>query len=338
MKKYLVIGGGVIVLLATAVAGYWFFIHEKEKPPRYTRDPNAWTVPPVTYPMKGKTFVVPEVENTTVTLDLIFPSTKHDYPMGRFALASGTGEGQLYAMDDLATGLENGLRAVPVVVTGAGSGSFTYLAIIEESDTTFAHKKSLFLGDRIRITGVTRSGNEVTVAYGVHDHNQSMAEVPAIATTAIIDIANGTFVQEGRKPWIEATQVAKSFAGKYLWQKTVTESGEEITPSTAGVFSLLFDGPRITLGTDCNTGSSEFTPPAGTSTSLTFGAVASTKKFCESSEEGPYFEMITAVRAYEEAEDGTLTFTLTDGREMVFVREGQVLEFAPEEGDETLIE
>jgi heat shock protein HslJ len=327
MKKYLLIGGLFIVLAGAAGAGYWFFLHEEEKPPRYQRDPNAWTVPPVAHPMKGKTFVVPEMENTTVTLDLIFPATKHDYPMGRFTLATGTGEGQLYAIDEWATPLENGLRAVPIVVTGPGTGNFTYLAIIEETDTTFTHKNSLYLGDRIRITNVSRTGNEVIVAYGVHAHNQPMAEIPSISTTAIIDIGSSTFVQEGRKPWIEATQVAKSFTGKYLWQKTTASDGTVVTPSVANTFSLLFDGPRITLGTDCNTGSSEITLPTGTSTAMSFGAVASTKKFCESSEEGPYFDMIMAVREYAEDDDGTLTFTLSDGREMVFAKEGQVLEF-----------
>jgi heat shock protein HslJ len=327
MKKYLLIGGLLLVLAAAAGAGYWFFLHEEEKPPRYTRDPNAWTVPPIAYPMKGKTFVVPDMENATVTLDLIFPSTKHDYPMGRFVMATGTAEGQLYAIDEFATPLENGLQAVPIVVTGAGTGSFTYLAIIEASESSFVHKASLFLGDRIRISTVTRNGNEVAVAYAVHDINQAMAEVPAIPTSAIIDISTGTFIQEGRKPWIEATQVAKQFVGKYLWQQTTASDGTVVSPSVPDTFSLLFDGPRITLGTDCNTGSSEFTPPTGTSTKLTFGPVAATKKFCESSEEGPYFDMIMAVREYTEGTDGTLTFTLSDGREMVFAKEGQVLEF-----------
>jgi hypothetical protein len=332
MKKYVLLGGLFLVFAAAvAGAGYWYFFQEEEKPPRYKRDPNAWTVPPVAYPMKGKTFTVPESDSQMVTLDRIFPATRHDYPMGRFALATGTAEGQLYAMDDLATPLENGRRAVPIVVTGAGTGSFTYLAIIEESDTNFTHKASLFLGDRIRITSVSRNGDEVTVAYNVHAFN------PSLPTTSIIDIANNTFVQEGRKPWIEATQVAKSFVGEYVWKETLAATGETISPSAVGVFTLLFDGPRVTLGTDCNTGSSEFKPPLGTSTALSFGQVAATKKFCESSEEGPYFDMIMAVREYTEDENGTLTFTLTDDREMVFVRKSEALEFESDANEENQV-
>nr|MBP9717620.1 META domain-containing protein [Candidatus Paceibacterota bacterium] len=104
--------------------------------------------------------------------------------------------------------------------------------------------------------------------------------------------------------------------------------GTALKPSTPDVFTMLFDGPRVSLGTDCNTGSSEYVPPTGTSSIMTFGAVAATKKFCESKEEGPYFEMVSQIKSYEEADNGNLTFTLADGSTMVFVREGQALEYA----------
>ncbi len=330
MKKYLFIGLGVVVTAVLAGGAYWYFFYEPEKPPRYTRDPNAWTIPPVAHSMKGKTFVVPDQPETKVALDLIYPSATRDYPMNRFALATGTGEGQLYAMDDFATNLENGRRAVPIVVSTPGTGSFVYLALIDENDTTFNHVSSVFLGDRIRITKLTREGNNVTITYFVHDRNQAMTEVPGVQTTAIIDISNGTFIQEGRKPWLEAALAAKEFKGKYLWQDTTKADGSVIKPSVPDVFTMLFDVPRVSLGTDCNTGSSEYVPPTGTSSAMTFGAVAATKKFCDSKEEGPYFEMVSQIKSYDEAENGNLTFTLADGSTMVFVLVGQALEYADE--------
>ena len=331
MKKYLIIGVVIITILGAAGAGYWFFLKEEEKPPRYKRDPNAFVVPPVQFPMKGKVFSVPDQPETKVTLDLVAPSTKRDYPMGRFALATGTGEGQLYALDDFASEVVNGTRVVPIVVSTPGTGEFVYLAIVEESEGVFNHRNSLYLGDRIRINAVTREGDTVTVNYNVHDRNQPMAELPLINTTAIIDVAQNTFVQEGRKPWLEIVEEVKQFTGKYMWVSTEAESGEKVTPSRPEAFSLLFDGPRITLGTDCNTGSAEFTPPTGSSTAIQFGPVAATKMFCESAEEGPYFDMIMAVTAYEEPDTDTLIFTLNDNRTMTFVREGVELEFATDE-------
>lgn len=328
MKKYLFIGLGLLVIAVLAGGAYWYFFYKPEKPPRYTRDPNAWTIPPVANSMKGKTFVVPDQPDTKVTLDLIYPSATRDYPMNRFAMATGTGEGQLYAMDDFATDLVNGRRAVPIVVSTPGTGSFVYLALIDENDTTFNHISSVFLGDRIRVTKLTREGNNVTITYYIHDRNQAMTEVPGVQTTAIIDITNGNFIQEGRKPWLEAALAAKEFKGNYLWRDTTKTDGTVTKPTTPDVFTMLFDGPRVSLGTDCNTGSSEYVPPTGTSSAMTFGAVAATKKFCESKEEGPYFEMVSQIKSYQEAENGNLTFTLEDGSTMVFVREGTVLEYA----------
>jgi hypothetical protein len=49
--------------------------------------------------------------------------------------------------------------------------------------------------------------------------------------------------------------------------------------------------------------------------------------FCQSSEEGPYFDTFGKVTAYDEAVSGQLTFTLNDGGEMIFHKAGQKLEF-----------
>jgi hypothetical protein len=158
-------------------------------------------------------------------MNLIAPGTKYDYPMGTFAVATGTGEGQLSVLDEFATHLEGGLRAVPIIVSNNGTGQQVYLAVIEENDERFEHVRSAYLGDRIRVSRVSRNGNQVTVEYFVHDRNQPMAEVPSVNTNAIIDISNGVFVQEGRKPWLDAMYDVKellvSMSGKRQWPPTV---------------------------------------------------------------------------------------------------------------------
>lgn len=336
MKKKILFGGIAVVLLAAiAAAAYWFLLREEPKTPRYKRDPKAWEVPPVAYSMKGKTFAVPDQPDTKVVMNLIAPGTKYDYPMGTFAVATGTGEGQLSVLDEFATHLEGGLRAVPIIVSNNGTGQQVYLAVIEENDERFEHVRSAYLGDRIRVSRVSRNGNQVTVEYFVHDRNQPMAEIPSVNTSAIVDISNGVFVQEGRKPWLDAMYDVKQFTGVYEWQKTVAGDGSIVTPSKPEVFTLRFDGPRVSLGTDCNTGSSEVALPTGTSTAISFGPVATTKMFCQSSEEGPYFDTFGKITAYDEAVSGQLTFTLNDGGEMIFHKAGQKLEFenADNEGD-----
>ncbi len=329
MKKYLLLSLVTFLLIIIAGVVYWFFFFEPEKPPRYTRDPNAWTVPPVVYPMKGKTLVHPDDASTQVILDRVMPSTRYDYPMGVFTI--GSTSGQLYAMDEFASALEAGVRAVPIVVSPAGSGRFVYLAVIEESEGSYRHRESIFLGDRIEITKVTREGNDVTVAYNVHAANQALTEIPTVQTSAIINLTDGTFVQEGRKPWLEVQTETKLFAGAYEWLKTVTADGQEIKPSKERVFMMFFDGPRVSLATDCNSGMSEYTPPTGTSTEMTFGTVAATKRFCESSEEGPYFKMIESIIGYEQTTAGGLRFTLSDGGTMEFIPERKELPTADAE-------
>ncbi len=330
MKKYVIIVGLVLIILVGAAVAYYFYQQEPSKPPRYKRDPNAWLVPPVLYPMKGKNFVVPEQDNQSVKLDLISASAKHDYPMGRFETSSTTGT--LTALDDLASSIENGSQVVPIVVSVGDDMDNYYLAVIEKADSEFLHTTSIYLGERLRLTRLSKTDTQVTIDYLIHDRTQAPTENPSVSTTAIIDISTGTFVQEGRKPWLEANLVLKEFKGKYMWVQTMDKNGDVVKPSKSDIFALYFDGPRVSLTTDCNTGSSEFAAPAGTSTTMSFGPVASTKMFCQSNEEGPYFRMIEAVVSYVENEAaGTITFTLADGREMLFVKEGQTLEFEASE-------
>jgi heat shock protein HslJ len=328
MKKYLVWSGfGVLLVGLIGATAYWFLLREEPKPTRGFRDRSLEMVPPVAFPMKGKTFVVPVQPDTTVTLNLVAPSTKRDYPMARFAIASGTGEGELYVMDDIATPLINNRRAVPLVVKLPGSNEQYYLALIDETATDFKHLTSLFLGESLQIKAVQFDEQNITVTYLVHDRGQVPSEIPKIETTAIIDMTTLAFIQEGRKPWLEVDTATREFTGTYWWQRTVNVDGSEITPSVPNTFSLIFDGSLVTLKTDCNTGSTNYTAPVGTSTSLTFGSVTATKMFCNSQEEGPYFNMVMAITAFAETADGNLAFTLSDGRTMQFVREGNTIEF-----------
>jgi heat shock protein HslJ len=330
MKRFLIYGGLGLVLILAIAAAYYFFWYEEPKPPRQPRDPNAWTIPPVSYPMKGYTFSVPDYASTTVTLDLVYPTAKRNYPMARFTSAMGTGEGSFYAMDDLATPVVDGKQVVPIVVMPGTGEALVYLAELRVDGENRQHTKSIYLGDRILLSPLTQNGAEITIPYLVHDRLAPRTDIPTVSTTAIVNIDTATFVQEGKKPWLQEVIEVKSFAGTYFWKETKSAEGT-VTPSKPDVFSLIFDTNRITLTTDCNTGSSDFTPPTGSSTDLTFGPIVSTKKFCESSEEGPYFEMIAAVERYAEVDADALLFTLTDGREMVFTKPTNTLPFASEE-------
>jgi hypothetical protein len=333
MKKILIIIAGIVVVAATAAAVYYFYLYEPPKRTRPTKDWSAMVVPPTKYSLRNETFVVPGAADQVV-LSLVAPTATRDYPMGSFTLTgSSTKNGQLVALDFFTTELEAGVRAVPISVTYPGEEPMYYLAILSDDGTKKVHVASLPLGPSLQITSVTRSGNEVTINYAGHAFGQAKTETPSVGTTAIINIVDKTFVQEGRKPWLEVVESVKQFAGRYDWVRTIKSDDSEVVPSTLGTFNLEFDTNRITLGTDCNVGGMVFVPPTGSSTSLTFFEFTVTNRFCESEEEGPYFDMVKQVQSYSESVDGaTLTFSLGDGSTMEFVRPGTVP--ATEEEDE----
>lgn len=325
MKKIII---GVMILVALgAGAGYYFFMNDAGKSePRPQKDLTGIVVPPVEFPMKGKTFLVPNLSTTTpVTLDLVSPTATRDYPMARFTSDDGIVR-QLVALDDFTTPYSNNIRAVPLMISSSETDQTYYLAILERDD--MEHIYSLPLGDMIRIQSITRDGNNVIVNYLVHDRLQAVTEIPRVPTTAIFDIASKSVVQAGRTPKTEIYVETKSFAGEYLWEKTLNSDGSEITPIKPDMFTLLFDANRINLGTDCNTGSATFTAGSGSSTNFTVDAIAQTKMFCESAQEGDYFDMVSKITNYDEETDGTLIFTLSDGRSMAFVPKVKKLEFA----------
>lgn len=327
MKKIIIAVVALILLAGAAGAGYYFFMYDDgHSDPRPPKDLTGIIVPPVEFPMKGKTFDVPTASTTTsVVLDLVSPTAKRDYPMARFTTADGIVK-TLVALDDFTTPAENNLRAVPLVVGAGETDQRYYLGILEGDD--MKHIASLPIGEMIKIQSVTRSGNNVTVNYLVHDRLQEVTEVPKVTTSAVFDIASKTIVQAGRTPKTETYVETKAFTGEYLWEETVEKSGTKTTPSKPDTFTLRFDANRINLGTDCNSGSTNFVAESGSSTKFTVEAIAQTKMFCESSQEGAYFDMVSKITNYDEASDGTITFDLSDGGSMVFVPKVKKLEFA----------
>ena len=326
----LVIGGGV---------GYYFLKPTNDYgPTRSPRDLSGIIVPPIVFSMKGREFIVPQIASTTatsseeitkVTLNLLSPSAKRDYPMARFEEKAGVGKGTLVALDNFTTEVVEGRQAVPLIVNFVGRGEFYYLAVLETADngSSTKHILSLPIGDRIKIKDVKNDGTLVSVTYLEHAREQAMAEIPVIETTAIYDLVNGKIVQEGRKPWLEEEVIVKSFTGEYLWQDTKMEDGASIKPIVPDKYTLKFDANNIILGTDCNTGGASFTAGHGTSTSFTISPVIATEKFCEATQETDYFSMFNKIVSYQEETDGTLIFTLSDKSIMTFIPRAKVLPY-----------
>jgi heat shock protein HslJ len=91
-------------------------------------------------------------------------------------------------------------------------------------------------------------------------------------------ITNGPFLAITENTWV--------------WEKTVMNDDTVITPKTPGVFTLNFKADRNMSGTtDCNGFSASYEISADGS--LTIGPLASTKMFCEGSQEQEFTKYIT---------------------------------------------
>lgn len=325
MKKILLLIFGLVILLGACGGGYYYYYYGRLDNDRDTRPPKDLTgiiVPPIEVSMKGNVFEVPDATSTKVTLTLILPSTKYDYPMGKFTIEGSATEGTLAALDNFTTSFENNVRAVPMVVK-QGGGEFYYLAIL--SGENMEHIASLPIGDRIIIQKVIREGDKISVNYLVHAKEEAMTDIPSVDTTAIINIATKEIVQAGRDPKNEVVVVTKNFAGEYLWKDTKMSGGEVLVPSVPEVYNIVFSANRISVGTDCDIAGAEFVPPRASSSEIMFTNFNAVRKVCHADLNDTYFDMIKKITSFSEVPDGTLTFSLSDNSVMIFEPKVKIL-------------
>ncbi len=321
MKKLLIFGMLALVLLGGAGGGGYYLYQLKHQPEDHSiivvDSVHGQPVPPP-FSITGKILAVPNMTGVTTTLDLLFPTSRRDFPMGRFTSPDGAVKGRLVVYDEFVSPYAGNRRAVPISVNTGGAEEVYYLALLEGDE--MRHATSVPIGDRIKISAIARQGDTVTLSYFVHDKNQSLDDIPTIGTSAVVNIATGLLVQAGRNPQTEVT-VADKFTGTYFWVSTTYADGKVIKPDTLDYFTLGFSGNTVTLGTDCNTGGAPLTIGAGSSTVFTVGTVDATKKTCGSQYETEYFAMFGKVATYSQSAGGKLTLTFADGGTMQFIAE-----------------
>jgi len=340
MKKVIILLIVTGVITAGGAASYYLLLQPEESGP--TNFVSKWdlmnVIEPVAFSMRGQTFKIPQVysaeaedvgtsgiEEMIVELNLVSPGNVRDYPMGRTMLEDGT-RVTLTALDDFLSDEIAGKRAVLLRKNTPDKGDEFYFGIIRINGEQVEHLSSLPIGDHIRPRSLRAEGNAVVFNYDVHDRGQAVAETPRINTTATFDIANEVVLIVGRDPKTETVIRYKSFSGEYIWSHT-QQSDNRVEPVEPGKFTLRFNANRVELYTDCNTGNSTFITEPLPATTFSVQNISTTSMFCESAQEDEYFAMVGSIKSYEEAEDGTLTFSLGDEDEMVFVPKERALEF-----------
>jgi len=109
---------------------------------------------------------------------------------------------------------------------------------------------------------------------------------------------------------------AELLAHNWQWVSSDVD-GEAITPADSEQFKLVLTAVGYFAGTtDCNNISGSYVTDYS---NFAFGNIASTRKFCENSQEHVYTAQLGEVKSYEIGEDGNLVFELADNSgEMVF--------------------
>lgn len=104
---------------------------------------------------------------------------------------------------------------------------------------------------------------------------------------------------------------------EWIWLNTQFNDNSTVEPSTPGAFTATFtEEGTLAVTTDCNNGNGSY--EVGEGNTLTFGPMASTRKFCENSNEQDYFAQFQEVQSYL-IEDGRLILILNfDSGSMIF--------------------
>jgi len=188
-----------------------------------------------------------------------------------------------------------------------GTGVFYYVVAALNLPQGYLGSAGVRLGDRIapQTTTVDDTTGVITVNYADRLPTEPFTAAPSIGKTLRLqfDASTRTLVPIASTT---ATTTATTLMGKkWEWVRTTYTSGKVFTPKKASLFSLTFGTDGTVSGTtDCNSVGGPYTT-SGTST-LAFGALATTLMACEGSEESTFTALLGQVTGYTITSKGEL--------------------------------
>lgn len=204
---------------------------------------------------------------------------------------------------------------------GGGSGTFFYVVAALKRDAGYQGSEGLFLGDRIAPqTTESGPGASIIINYADRASNESFAVRPSIGKSIRLLLDSHT---------LQWGEVADQFEGEadpsrmtlgmksWVWIKTLYNNDTVITPTKEGVFTLtLQDDGTFSATTDCNSMSGKYTADDH---AISFGPIASTKKYCAGSQEGDFASFLEHAAGYLFTSRGELVIELTfDSGSVIF--------------------
>lgn len=156
---------------------------------------------------------------------------------------------------------------------------------------------------------VSLPATENTVATTTNETTQTST------TTESLDVSTSTATSTSV---VSTSTASKSLVGKkWTWVKTDWNTGSSTLPSKPSAFTVTFDKDgKVSGTTDCNSFSGTYT---STSSKITFGPLASTKMFCDGSQESQFTGSFSAIASYTMDQKNNLVFTFkADSGTMIF--------------------
>ena len=195
--------------------------------------------------------------------------------------------------------------------TQGGSGTFFYLVAALNTETGYVGSQGLFLGDRIAPqTTESGPGNSIIVNYATRKPSDPMTAQPSVGKSLrlLLDVRTMQFGEATQDFEGEADPSRMTLEMKtWTWVHALYSDGRTVTPKQPGTFTLAFLNGRFSATTDCNRMSGSYTT---TKQTIVFGQMASTKMYCEGSQESDFASLLESAQAYHFSSKGELILDL----------------------------
>ena len=172
--------------------------------------------------------------------------------------------------------------------TSGGSGTFYYLTAALATEKGYEGLNAVLLGDRIAPQTTEIADGKITVNYADRKTDEPMTASPSLGVSRFFKVNNGSLA--------ELKNLSSLTDRDWKWVRTEMNNDEIITPKKADAFSIAFKSDGSVSGrTDCNSFFGQYEIAEG---KLSFGAMGSTKMFCEGSQEDVFMKSLGEVESY----------------------------------------
>lgn len=209
---------------------------------------------------------------------------------------------------------EDGKDDVVFLVTQqtGGSGTFYYVVAALATERGYLGGEGVLLGDRIAPQSTQSGpGKSVVITYADRAPGESFDTQPSVGKSIrlILDPNTRQFGEVAQNFEGEADPARMTLTMKtWVWISALYNDERVVTPKQPKAFSVTFkeDG-TFSATTDCNNMMGTYTANNGI---ISFGPIASTKMYCEGSQEATFGELLRDTSGYHFTSKGELVFDL----------------------------